>query len=147
GQPARALQVAGCGAVIAFALTEAIGLLAAWRPEVWLSLFGTDPAMLSAGTAYLTAVGPAYGFFGLGLVLYFASQGAGRLLWPLIGGFVRVAIAVGGGWLALALAGLSGLFAALAAGLVAYGLIVATAVWRGVWFDSPALASQVVDTV
>ncbi|MET0429879.1 MAG: MATE family efflux transporter [Microvirga sp.] len=147
GQRARALQVAGCGAVIAFVLTEAIGLLAAWRPEVWLSLFGTDPAMLSAGRAYLTAVGPAYGFFGLGLVLYFASQGAGRLLWPLVGGFVRVAIAVGGGWLALALAGLPGLFAALAAGLVAYGLIVATAVWRGAWFDPPPLASPALDTV
>ena len=138
GQRARALRAAGCGAVIAFGLTEAIGLLAAWRPAAWLGLFGADPTMLATGAAYLGAVGPAYGFFGLGLVLYFASQGAGRLLWPLVGGFVRVAVAVGGGWLALAHAGLPGLFAALAFGLVAYGVIVAVAVWRGTWFDPTA---------
>ena len=44
-------------------------------------------AMLSAvtmRTLYLRAVGPFYGFFGVGLVLYFASQGAGRLLWPVL---------------------------------------------------------------
>ena len=38
------------------------------------------------GAAYLRTVGPAYGFFGLGLSLYFASQGAGRLVWPLLAG-------------------------------------------------------------
>ena len=39
--------------------------------------------MIKVGIAYLRVVGPAYGFFGLGLSLYFASQGAGRLFWPL----------------------------------------------------------------
>ena len=32
--------------------------------------------MIEAGTLYLQTVGPLYGFFGVGLVLYFASQGA-----------------------------------------------------------------------
>src|SRR6202021_658489 len=41
---------------------------------------------------------PAYGFFGLGLSLYFASQGAGRLFWPLFAGLLRMLIAIGGGW-------------------------------------------------
>ena len=135
GQPARALRVAACGGAAAFLLTEGIGLAAAWRPEAWLRLFGSDPAMLATGSAYLRAVGPAYGFFGLGLVLYFASQGAGRLFWPLVGGSLRLVIAVGGGWLALRATGsLSGLFAALALGLVVYGVVVATAVRRGSWF-------------
>ena len=44
---------------------------------------------------YLRMVGPFYGFFGLGLALYFASQGAGRLFWPLIGGFLRTFVAIG----------------------------------------------------
>ena len=57
--------------------------------------------MLEAGAAYLRVVGPTYGFFGLGLSLYFASQGAGRLAWPLLGGLVRLLVAVGGGWLVL----------------------------------------------
>ena len=94
--------------------------------------------MLAAGAQYLRIVGPAYGFFGLGLALYFASQGAGRLLWPLLAGLIRLVIAIGGGWLALALTGsLTWLFAALAFALVAYGLTIAGAVGRGAWFTAP----------
>ena len=120
-------------------LTETIGVAAAIWPRAWLSLFGSDVAMLDAGSIYLRAVGPVYGFFGLGLSLYFASQGAGRLLWPLMGGVLRMAIAIGGGWIALRQTGSAwGLFAALALGIVAYGVVVASAVWRGVWFDAPA---------
>ena len=46
---------------------------------------------------YLRTVGPFYGFFGLGLALYFASQRAGRLFWPLTAGFLRMLVAIGGG--------------------------------------------------
>ena len=86
-------------------LCEIIGLAAAIFPEAWLALFGTDPAMIEAGSAYLRAVGPFYGCFGFGLALYFASQGAGRLIWPLLAGFARMTVAIGGGWLALKLTG------------------------------------------
>jgi MATE family, multidrug efflux pump len=41
-------------------------------------LFSADPQVIKSGAAYLRAVGPFYGFFGLGLALYFASQGADR---------------------------------------------------------------------
>src|SRR6266568_1600270 len=101
GQQARALRVALTGGVIAFALAEAIGVAAALWPAAWLGLFSDHPGMMATGALYLRIVGPAYGFFGLGLALYFASQGAGRLLWPLLAGLVRLMIAVGGGWVAL----------------------------------------------
>src|SRR5205823_12967909 len=117
GQRERALRVALTGGAVAFALTEAIGLAAAIWPTGWLGLFSDDPGMLSAGAQYLRLVGPAYGFFGLGLALYFASQGAGRLGWPLSAGLLRLVIAVGGGWLAWWRTGsLAWVFAALAAG-------------------------------
>jgi Na+-driven multidrug efflux pump len=135
GQRERALRIALMGGAIAFVLTEAIGLIVAIWPHAWLGLFGDDPRMLATGESYLRVVGPAYGFFGLGLSLYFASQGAGRLLWPLLGSVVRVLIGIGGGWLALQLtASLDWLFAALALALVAYGLINAAAVASGSWF-------------
>ena len=86
---------------MSFALTEAIGVAAALFPAAWLSLFVSDPAMIEAGSAYLRMVGPFYGFFGLGMALYFASQGAGTLKWPLLAGFLRMVVAVGGGWLML----------------------------------------------
>jgi putative MATE family efflux protein len=135
GQRDRALRAAWIGAGIAAGLTEVIGLGAAAFPHAWLSLFDTDPAMLDAGSRYLHAVGPFYGLFGLGLALYFASQGAGRLLWPLLANLTRLAIAAGGGWLALRWsADISYVFLALGAALAAFGLMTAGAVATGAWF-------------
>src|SRR6267142_920306 len=128
GQQARALRIAFAGGALAFVLTGTIGLAAAFWPQAWLGLFGSDPRMIETGSAYLRAVGPTYGFFGLGLALYFASQGAGRLIWPLLSGFSRLIIAIGGGWLALRATGsLNWLFAALAGGLVVYGITLVAA--------------------
>lgn len=139
GQSARALRIALIGGALAFALTESIGIAAALWPEAWLGLFGDDLRMIETGSAYLRLVGPTYGFFGLGLSLYFASQGAGRLLWPLFAGLLRLVIAIGGGWIALRVTGsLDWLFAALAAGLVFYGVMLASAVGSGVWFRRSA---------
>ena len=135
GQPARAMRIAWTGAFIAGALCEAIGLAAAIWPEAWLHLFGSDPAMLSTGRDYLRAVGPFYGFFGFGLALYFASQGAGRLFWPLMAGLVRVVIAAGAGWASLAFTGsMPVLFASVGLALAAYGVLIGIAVRAGVWF-------------
>jgi putative MATE family efflux protein len=135
GQRARALRIALTGGALAFVAAEAVGLAAAAWPQAWLGLFGDDPQMLETGAAYLRTVGPAYGFFGLGLSLYFASQGAGRLGWPLLAGLVRLVVAVGGGWLALHLTGsLTWVFVALAAGLVAYGVVLLAVIRGGAWF-------------
>ena len=140
GQKRRALKIALTGAAIAFGLTECIGIAAAIWPLAWLSLFGHDPKMLATGALYLRAVGPVYGFFGLGLSLYFASQGAGRLGWPLFGGLLRMTTALGGGWLVLRFTGsLHWLFAVLALSLVIYGTTVVLAVGSGAWFKAREL--------
>jgi len=137
GMRERALRTAWIGAAIAAVLTEAIGLAAAAFPAAWLTLFDTNPAMLDAGSRYLRAVGPFYGMFGLALALYFASQGAGRLLWPLLANLTRLAIAALLGWLALRWTGdLSHVFFAQSLALVAFGLINAAAVAGGAWFGS-----------
>jgi Na+-driven multidrug efflux pump len=80
-------------------------------------------------------VGPFYGFFGAGLALYFASQGAGRLLWPLFAGFTRLVVAAAGGWLATRWlgGGLPALYAAMAAALVVLGVINILAIHLGAW--------------
>jgi Na+-driven multidrug efflux pump len=109
-----------------------IGALGALYPRVWLGLFDSDPAMLDAGSRYLQSVGPFYGFFGLGLGLYFASQGFGRLRWAVLANFTRLTLAVGGGWLALrSTADLTLVFVALSVGLVAFGLINVAALATG----------------
>ena len=135
GQRERALRATWIGAAIAFTMTEAIGLWAAAYPAAWLSLFNTEPAMIEAGSQYLRIVGPWYGFFGLGLVLYFASQGAGRLLWPVLGNIARLVVVVAGGWLALHGGyAITGVFAAQAAAMVVYGIANAWAIAGGAWF-------------
>ena len=136
GQRERALQIGLMGGLVAFIATEAIGLSAAIWPEHWLRLFTADPIALATGSSYLRIVGPTYGFFGLGLALYFASQGAGRLRWPLIAGFIRLGIALGGGWLVLYLSdSINAVFYALALAMLVYGLLIALAVWRRSWFS------------
>jgi Na+-driven multidrug efflux pump len=141
GRRERALRIALIGGGVSFVLCEAIGLVAATWPRAWLGLFGSSPAMIEVGADYLRWVGPSYGFFGLGLSLYFASQGAGKLAWPLIGGFLRLALAVGGGWIAVRLTGsITAVFAMLGLALTAYGLVIAAAIRGGGWF--PVIASE-----
>jgi MATE family, multidrug efflux pump len=129
GHEARARRVTWTGAAMAAALTATIGLVAALAPDAWLGLFTHDPEVLATGRAYLRAVGPAYGFFGLGLGLYFASQGTGTITWPLIAGLARLLVAAGAGWLVVRRldGGLPGLFAVIAASLAVFGVTVAVA--------------------
>jgi hypothetical protein len=75
--------------------------------------------------------------FGFGLALYFASQGAGRLLWPLAAGFTRMIVAIGGGWLVLHLTGsLPLMFIVVGVALAIYGGGIALSVWLGAWFTA-----------
>jgi len=80
-------------------------------------------------------VGPAFGAFGLGMCLYFASMGAGRMLWPATAGLTRIAVAVGGGALLSGPLGmgLDGQFLAVALGITAFGGLLASSVRPGVW--------------
>lgn len=137
GMRERALHATWVGAAIAFLMTEFIGLTAALWPKAWLSLFASDPGMQQAGTYYLHAVGPLYGFFGVGLVLYFASQGAGRLSWPVAGNLARLGVAALGGAAALRWGyGLTQIFLAQGIALVIYALINVVAVAGGAWFGA-----------
>ena len=137
GRPERALHATWVGAAMSFAIAEAVGLLAALFPQAWLGLFDSDPAMLAAGTNYLRIVGPTYGFFGLGIILYFASQGAGKLFWPVVGNIVRLLVALAGGWAAIYFwNSLTGVFVAQAVALVIYGCLNAWAIRAGAWSGS-----------
>ena len=135
GQIARAERIAWTGAGLAAVVTGSIGLAAAVAPRAWLGLFTADPRVQAVGATYLVIVGPAYGCFGFGLALYFASQGAGRLAWPLTAGFARLTIAAAGGWLGGHVLGwgLPGIFAAMALALAVFAATTAAALRLGAW--------------
>ena len=99
GNTARARAIAWRGALVAFIFTESVGAIVAAFPDAWLGLFTRDPSVLAAGTQYLRAVAPFYGMVGAGLLLYFAGQGFGHVIWQVFAGTLRLLIAAGGGLL------------------------------------------------
>jgi putative MATE family efflux protein len=132
GARARAQRVAWVGAAM---ITGTFGLTGALVPLAWGGLFTGDSATLQSCVSYLRIVGPCYSFYGLGLALFFASQGAGKVLWPVLAGCVQLAIVVGGGALAVLWLGapLHSLFILIAVGLTVYGAGTALAIALGAW--------------
>jgi putative MATE family efflux protein len=135
GDIARARRIAWTGALIAAGVAEAIGLFAALAPTAWLGLFSRDADVLATGSLYLRIVAPFYGAVGLGMLLYFASQGAGRVIWPFLAGTLRLLLAAGVGWLVVASfgLGLSALFAIVAASAAVFGAFIAVSMRSSVW--------------
>jgi putative MATE family efflux protein len=134
GRPERAKRIAFVGAGMAAAVCLAIGLTVAIVPDTWVRLFSDDPAVRAAGASYLRIAGPCYPLFGIGMALYFASQGAGQVLWPVLAGTVRLAVVVIGGVAAVRFgAPLAALFALIAFGMAVFGGLTAWFVGRARW--------------
>ena len=113
---------------------QSIAVAVALAPDLWARLFTSDEAVLAAARQYLRWAGPGFALFGLGLCLYFASQGAGRILGPVLAATVRLVLVLAvGGALAAAGAPLWTLFALVAAAMVTYGVLTAAAVWLTPW--------------
>ncbi|MBL8690844.1 MAG: MATE family efflux transporter [Rhodospirillaceae bacterium] len=134
GNLARARRIAWTAGTMAAGIMGTIGLAGALAPGVWASLFTSDPAVLHSAATYLRWCGPAYAFFGLGLCLYFCSQGAGKVLGPVLAGTLRLAVvAAGGGYLASIDAEPWTMFALVAIAMVIYGVATALAVRAAAW--------------
>jgi putative MATE family efflux protein len=134
GDRQRALRIVLIGGAVAFAVTESIGLAAALFAEGWLGLFTSDAAAIAVGSDYLRIVGPAFGFFGLGIGMYFALLGAGLLFWPIVGAVLRSAIAIAGGMIAaLHFGSLHAMFIVLALALFVSGTIPLLSVRKRNW--------------
>lgn len=130
-----ARRTAWVGGVMALGVCSAMGVTVAIFPMFFATLFASDAEVAAIAARALAFIGPAFGGFGLGMAMYFAAMGAGRMGYPIIAGLSRLGIAVGGGWLladALGL-GMDGQFLAVALGVTAYGVLTAVAVRPGVW--------------
>ncbi len=126
--PGRAIRVTWSAALIAGVVTEAIGLAAAIAPSTVMGLFTSDPDVIASGSTYLRTVAPFYGFYGAGLALYFAAQGAGQVALPLASSLARVAIVASLAPVGVRLWGEQGLHATLAFAMVAYCLLNCVAI-------------------
>jgi len=134
GDPTRAKRVAWTAGALSAANLGVLGSIVALWPDTWAGLFTQDPDVLAHARLYLRWAGPAFAFFGLGVTLYFASQGSGRILGPVVAATVRLVLVAGAGaWLAAAGAPAWAMFALVALGMLVYGLATALAVHRSRW--------------
>ncbi len=111
---------AGGVSMIALGLVSSIVIAA---PDLWGRIFVSNEAVLDVTRQYLRIGGLGFPFFGLGLCLYFASQGAGRVGGPIAAQALRFVIVAVGAWVLLQMqAPLWALFALSAFAMAALGL-------------------------
>jgi putative MATE family efflux protein len=128
----RAREIAWIGAATVALLCGTIGSIVAIHPALWIDLFSDNAEVARIGALYLRIVGPVYLCFGLGLGLFYVTQGVGRAVAAMNANAVRMLASAGGGliaiwWLDL---GLAGFFAAVAAGFCLYATLLVRAVTR-----------------
>ena len=139
GDVARARRVAWTGATIAAICLGIIGFIFAIFPDLWAVHFTSDPHVLQATRDYLRWSGPAYPFFGFGMCLFFAAQGAGKVLGPVLSSTLRLVTIAGGGLIAMHFgAPFWTLFAMVGLALVLYGVATGASVYFTRWGPKPA---------
>jgi Na+-driven multidrug efflux pump len=129
--------LAGYGIASRLVVAEITGVVVAIAPTLWLHLFSHDQGVIAVGSLYLRIVAPVYGVVGAAMLLYFAAQGGGRVLWPFLGGTARLVLGAGVGWCAVARwgFGLPTLFGIVAAAIVisaaiSFAATLSGAIWR-----------------
>ena len=137
GRGEHAKRIAWAGAALGCGMSFVIGAAAWLYPLGWVGLFSTDPEVLEVGSRYLRIVAPFFPFVALGIALYFAAQGAGQVVRPVLAGTVRLAIILAGAFLLslTAMLTLSALFAVIAAAMLAFGALSALAVAKARWVN------------
>jgi Na+-driven multidrug efflux pump len=97
---ARARRIAWTAGTVSFVSVGAIGSLIAIFPDIWVNIFTEDAGVIAASRQYLATAAPMYAFIGLASAMYFSSQGAAKVLGPVLAQTARlVFISVGGWWL------------------------------------------------
>ena len=131
----RAEKVGILGGSTAGFVSIVIGLTLAAFPEAWIQFFTDDIKAFEVTKKYIQIVGPFYIFQGIGLSLYFASQGANAMKWPTIATIARFIIACAGGgisvyWLDL---GIESIFISSSAAMAIFGLMIFISIKKGAW--------------
>ena len=140
-QIARARRVAWTAAAVAFVALGVIGTLLSIFPDLWVSMFTDDPAVRDASRRYLHVSSPMLSFIGLNMGLYFSSQGAAKIIGPVLSQTGRlILVAVGGSLLASIDATDTSFFMLAAASMATLGLTTALAVSLTRWGPKPAKA-------
>jgi Na+-driven multidrug efflux pump len=143
GHIARARRVAWTAGAVSMAVLGFIGVVVAVAPNLWAARFASEPGVLEAARQYLRLAGPAFGLFGLGLTLFFAQQGSGRVMRPILASTLRLILVAGAGaGLVATSSPVWALFALSGIAMTVYGIATAGALLFTRW-SPPAGAAAV----
>ena len=118
-----------------FIISDLIGLVLSFFPYIWTHLFYNNESVTLICKLYLQIVGPFYDFFGLDQALYFASQGAGKMQWPVIASLIRfTTIFLGTLYLSyINVFSVAAIFWLISLSLFLYAMVTTIAIWKGAW--------------
>jgi putative MATE family efflux protein len=94
----RARRIAWTAGTLSFVSVGVIGTFIAIFPDLWVNIFTDDADVRLASHQYLSTAAPMYAFIGLAMSMYFSSQGAAKVLGPVLAQTARLAFIAAGGW-------------------------------------------------
>lgn len=148
GRVARARRIAWTSGTVAFGVVGLFGTLVAIFPDLWVNIFTEDAGVREASHNYLSTAAPMYSFLGLATAMYFASQGAAKVIGPVLAQTARlVFIVAGGGWLLSRGGTAQDFFYLASASMVVLGLLSALSVAVTRWGDRAAKPPPLVPPV
>jgi Na+-driven multidrug efflux pump len=141
---ARARQIAWTAGLVSFVTVGAISSLIAIFPNLWVDIFTQDESVRMASRQYLRTAAPMYAFIGLAMSMYFSSQGAAKVIGPVLAQSVRlVFIALGGWYLSRHAATPANFFALAASSMVLLGVLSCASVILTRWGAKPVTVKAI----
>jgi Na+-driven multidrug efflux pump len=141
---ARARRIAWTAGFVSFVSVGVIGTLIAIFPDLWVSIFTNDPGVREASRQYLSTAAPMYAFIGLASSMYFSSQGAAKVIGPVLAQTARLLFIAGGGfWLSTHDATAANYFVLAATSMGVLGVLSASSVFLTRWGPKPGPVARV----
>jgi putative MATE family efflux protein len=141
---ARARRIAWTAGMVSFAAVGAIATFIAIFPDIWVNIFTGDAGVRAASRQYLATAAPMYAFIGLASSMYFSSQGAAKVVGPVLAQTARlIFIGTGGWWLSTHNATAQNFFALAAASMGVLGLLSCLSVILTRWGPKPGPVPKV----
>jgi putative MATE family efflux protein len=141
---ARARRIAWIAGLLSFASVGLVGSFIAIFPDLWVNIFTHDPGVRAASRQYLSTAAPMYAFIGLAMSMYFSSQGAAKVLGPVLAQTARLLfIGSGGWWLTTHDATAADFFRLAASSMAVLGLLSASSVVLTRWGPKRSAVSEI----
>jgi putative MATE family efflux protein len=139
---ARARRIAWIAGLMSFIAVGAVASIIAVVPDLWVNIFTSDAGVRDASRQYLSTAAPCYAFIGLAMSMYFSSQGAAKVVGPVLAQSARlVFIGIGGWYLAVHDGTAANFFVLAASSMVVLGVLSSASVILTRWGPRRALVA------